>query len=120
MDGLRKLWWGNYSLPVAFWGFYVFGNLVMFLAPAITGAIFLTIIPGLRPIVFIVALGVSWAYWAVSSVGTWRSAEANKGDTRLWAIVVQIIVGLSAAAFVFRLINGGALNLISTTTGNWR
>jgi hypothetical protein len=119
MNILRRLWWGLYPLPTAFWGFYVFGGFVVFFLPIILGALLIMRLPQLRPTIYITTLCISWAYWATASVGTWRSADLYKGDGRFWPVAAKIVVGLVAASFFFRLINGGALMLVSRTMSNW-
>ena len=119
MNPLRKLWWGLYSLPAALWGFYVFGNFVAFFIPIILGSLLITKLPELRSIKYITTPCISWTYWAAASVGTWRSADTYKGSVRFWSTTAKIIVGLFALTFLYRLINGGALTLISKTMGNW-
>ena len=118
MSILRKLWWGLYPLPTAFWGFYVFGGFVVFFLPIFLGALLIMYVPQLRPIIYITALCISWAYWATASVGVWRSANFYKGTVR-WVLIAKTIVGLIAFSFFVRLINGGAHTLISRTMSNW-
>jgi hypothetical protein len=119
MDVLRKLWWGLYSLNKSFWGFYVFGGIGIMLLSTFLGALILTKFPQLRPIIYILGLCIMWSYWAVATVGVWRSANLYAGDGRIGPIAAKCVVLLVAGSFVFRLVNGGALTLIGRTMGSW-
>ncbi len=73
MAVLRKLWWGKYSLPVAFWGFYCGGWLVwvavfLLIFAASRFAMYASLAVDLSPIAWIVYV-LRLAYLVVSSVG---------------------------------------------------
>ena len=64
MDVIRKLWWGLYPLSN----------------------------PQLRPIIYILGLCIMWSYWAVATVGVWRSANLYAGDNRIGPIAAKCVV----------------------------
>ena len=85
MNAIEKLWRGQYSLPITYWGFGVLGTLVLraatwLLPPTITNAI-----------AAVVALCF---YLIVVQVGVWRAASAHKGPV-VWAWLAKVIAALS-------------------------
>jgi hypothetical protein len=107
---LRKLWFGVYSLPVAFWGFCVAGNLAVIFC-----AIFLGVLAGHMGLGTAgIALGalVIWAYWIVASVGVWKSADAYP-YTKFWPVIVKGLVLLYWGGFIYRASTGGLEALMS-------
>ena len=118
MSIIRKLWWGQYSLPQTFWGFYVFGFFAAFFLSATI--LFISYYLRLSTIGFIVGFLIVIAYWFIASVGVWRSAGANMTSpvwtVRVWAIAARGIVLLFAARATWSLVNGGALVLMERMT----
>jgi hypothetical protein len=119
MNVLRKLWWGLYPLNKSFWGFYIFGGVGVMLLSAFLGALILTEFPQLRPIVYILGLCIMWSYWAVATVGVWRSANVYAGDVSIGPIAAKCVVLFVAGSFVFRLVDGGALLTVGRTMSSW-
>lgn len=118
MDVIRKLWWGLYPLRQSFWGFYVFGGLGIMILTTILGALLLIKLPQLRPIVYTVGLCIVWAYWALATVGVWRSASLYTG-IKFWPIAAKFLIVVVVGNFIFRLVDGGAQTLIGRTMGSW-
>ena len=106
----KKLWFGVYSLPVAFWGFCVLGNVAVILLASIIGL--LSAHAGLAAIGIPVALLGVWGYWIVASVGVWKSAEAYP-FTRFWPLMAKGIVLFYWVAFLYRAANGGLEQLMA-------
>jgi hypothetical protein len=100
MDVLRKLWWGLYPLGRSFWGFYIFGGLAVMFVSMIVGALLVTKLPQLRPVVYITFLCVVWTYWAVATVGVWRSASLYTGDVSINPIAAKCVVLLVVGTFL--------------------
>jgi hypothetical protein len=119
MGVLRKLWWGLYPLGRSFWGFYIFGGLAVMIMTMIVGALILIKLPELRPVVYITFLCVVWAYWAIATVGVWRSAGLYAGDSSIAPIAAKLVVVFVVGNFLFRLVNGGAVTLIGRTMSSW-
>jgi hypothetical protein len=114
MAVLRKLWWGEYSLPVAFWLFYCIGTVAtIFLGGVI---LFLSRTINARPIAFIVCFALSYGYWLMASMGVWRSASPYWKSPiwmqRIWAAAARIVVAIGVARFVLGLIDGGAVAIV--------
>ena len=118
MSVLRKLWWGQYSLPRTFWGFYVLG---FFAAIFLSATILLTSYHlKLGTLGFIFGFSLFTIYWFIASVGVWRSAGPNMTSrvwtVRIWAIAARGIVLLFAVRAFWGLVNGGALALMERMT----
>jgi len=120
MTVLRKLWWGEYSLPVAFWLFYCLGMFVSLVVGAIV--LFKSRTIDARPIALIVCLALIWAYQLTASVGVWRSAAPYWTSPilmqRVWAMAARIVVAGLMARIVLGLIDGGAVALVQQMTGH--
>jgi hypothetical protein len=119
MTILRRLWWGTYSLGIAFWGFYCFGWLLVFLAAA-----FLSLSSSfihVHVIGFLLGQFVVWCYWITASVGVWRSAGLGMGSEiwldRVLPLLARSIVFFVAIDVLWRMVNGGALRLMEVVTG---
>lgn len=118
MDILRKLWWGQYSLSVTSWGFYITGFMLIF----ILAMLFLIIaqLLHINTLGFILGFAMLNGYWLAAAVGVWRSASSPMASKnrihRAWAIAARIVVMLSAARMVLHLANGGALWLMGRMT----
>jgi len=117
MGILRKLWWGQYSLPKTFWGFYVLG---FFACWAVVGLVYTPFfILHLRTIGFILTFIIFVSYETIAAVGVWRSANAYPfhGFAGFWAIAAKTVVCLVVGRFLWSLANGGALALMARMTG---
>ncbi len=114
MTVLRRLWWGTYSLPVAFWLFYCVGMAACLFLSAVILILSRTI--NAHAAVFIVCLALTWAYWFVALVGVWRSASPYWKSPiwmqRIWAAAARIVVAIGIARFVIGLIDGGAAGIV--------
>jgi hypothetical protein len=114
MGILRKLWWGQYSLGVAFWGFYV-GGLILSVA-----IFYIVIQHGLGPTASAGVIVVSLAYRFIASVGVWNSA-APRLKSAIWmdrmpGYLARFVVFIYAAKIIWGLMNGDALNLMNLIT----
>lgn len=70
-----KLWRGEYSLPKAFWAFFIFGTVVAPVIAMIVAIPFqLAGMPQAAPPLFFIAMIV---YPVFAAVGVWRSANAR-------------------------------------------
>jgi hypothetical protein len=113
MAVIRKLWWGQYSLSKAFWGFYVFGFIGF--------ALLVAVIDGLTfpfhgtGVGFVLGIAIVYLYGVIASVGVWRSASAYKAN-RVWPALAKAIVCIAIARVVWFLANGGALELFGRFT----
>jgi hypothetical protein len=116
MSILRKLWWGQYSLQKAFWGFYVLGFFVCWLVVGLVYAPFFIL--RLRTIGFILSFIIFISYQTVAAVGVWRSANTYpfRGFAGFWAIAAKAVVCLVVGRFLWALANGGALALMARMT----
>jgi hypothetical protein len=119
MEIIRKLWWGLYPLPRAFWGFYVLGFFAVWLIVGIPMAIFMGYFPGLRPIFKIVALLAIWGYWAVAAVGVWRSSNDSKHYIAFWRYAARTVVLISALKVIFTVSAGGGQLFVGGIMGSW-
>jgi hypothetical protein len=114
MGVLRKLWWGQYSLPMAFWGFYVFGwlaILILFFIILIASYSFHSGTVG-----FILGIIVLNCYWLMAIVGVWRSANAASKVSPIWPLAAKAVICLSVIRAVWWLMNGGAHTLMQRMT----
>ena len=106
MTIIRKLWSGAYSLPVAFWGFYVVGILVTVAAGGI-----ISFASGYLEVYWITLIAI-WLYGVVASVGVWRSAGASLKSpvllTKMWGYGARLIVLVAIARALFALYVGVA------------
>jgi hypothetical protein len=120
MTVVRKLWSGQYSLPVAFWLFYCAG---MVACPIVAGTIlFLSRTINARPVAFIVGFAFVNGYLLTVSVGVWRSATPFATSPiwmqRFWAAAARFVVIIGIARLVLGLMNGGAVALMQQVTGH--
>jgi hypothetical protein len=115
---LRKLWWGQYSLSQAFWGFYVVGFILVVILALILMIITRTL--HISTVGFIFGFAIVNCYWLAAAVGVWRSARVPMASTnrvcRFWAIAARGVVLFSAARMVLHFGNGGELWLMSRMT----
>ena len=97
MGMFRRLWFGQYSLAPAFWGFYLVG---MFVAAIVAGAISgVFIVFGFRQLGLLVAAVFYIAYLFVATIGFWRSA-GKYPYTLWWPIMAKFVVVLMTVPFV--------------------
>jgi hypothetical protein len=111
---LVKLWFGQYPLPLAFLGFYVFGYWAVMFVAALVAVIGMQLqLDGLG---FVVAFLILAGYWAIASVGVWRSAGVSMASenwvSKVEAIAARGLVLLVAAYALWSFYNGGALWLM--------
>jgi hypothetical protein len=101
MRVVRKLWRGEYTLPVAFWGFYCGGLLTGFLVALLmfsAGRILFYGGLAVDPIriASVVWDALFWCYLVVASVAVWRSAEPYWTSPirmrRFWAGAARVFV----------------------------
>jgi hypothetical protein len=119
MTVLRKLWWGKYSLPVAFWLFYCAG---IFACLLLAGTIlYLSRTINARPVAVIFCFALIYGYGLMASVGVWRSATPYWTSPiwmqRIWAAAARIFVAAWIAKSVLGWINGGAVAIVQQMTG---
>ena len=112
MSFFRKLWRGEYTLPVAFWGFFCGGLiawiLVFFLVFAAGRFVFyLTLGADPTSLALIVCSVVFHAYLIMASVGVWRSAEPywTSASGRFWAGAARVVVAMWMANVVVWSVN---------------
>ena len=114
---VRRLWDGKYTLPVAFWGFYVAGGIVcLVLAGVIVflgwETVFLHWRFDARPVTRALALALLYGYLLIATVGVWRSAGPGLASPiwlkRIWAGAARFIVAAWFGMIAFRLADGGA------------
>jgi uncharacterized membrane protein required for colicin V production len=119
MTMLRKLWWGVYPLGTAFWGFYVCGLMLCFIAGGLIS--FSSRYFHAHTIGFLLGLLLTWSYGIVASVGVWQSAKPGLADPiwmhRLWPISARGVVLIVVGRILWNLMNGGAANLMAIATG---
>lgn len=71
----EKLWAGKYSLPVAFWAWFILGSILAPIVAMIVGIPFyLAGLPQVMRPLFVIAMIV---YPIFAAVGVWRSANAR-------------------------------------------
>jgi hypothetical protein len=109
-----KLWRGQYSLPAAFLGFFIFGSWGALFVAAMVMLIFSQL--SFYAAGFVVAFLILVLYWLVASVGVWRSAGASMASgnwvSKLEAFLARGFVLLIAAYAAWSLYAGGALWLM--------
>ncbi len=120
MGVLRKLCYGQYSLPIAFWLFFVGGTVIGTVAIMILANF--TILDATKqhqPFLAIYAIGVLifYSYIATVAVGVWNSA-APRTKSAIWmeripAFLSRLVVFFYVAKLIWRTTNGGALNLFN-------
>lgn len=94
MNWLKKLWNGEYSLPMSYWVFMVLiGNIGFTLALLIAQTLS-------WPMLFLALVVVGLPYTVVAMVGTWRAANAYVG-WKGWAIAAQILIVFGVIRSVF-------------------
>ena len=103
LDGIRKIWRGEHSLFRAFWlYFYLCNNFVAAVAA-------LLILPlqflHLLWIGKLFVLAVWAAYFMISTIGVWRSANAYPGP-KIWAVLARL---LSFLATIFAILGMAAI-----------
>ncbi len=86
----KKLWRGEYSLPITYWVFNVLiGNLIL-------GNIIALIDPAKNISYFLVGLFLYLAYMITAAAGLWKSASLYKGNVP-WGIFAKISVVFGAS-----------------------
>jgi len=118
MGVLRKLWCGQYSLGVAFWGFYIVGFVVVLLLTGITFHVANQYRLGAMALA--IGLVLSWAYCIIATVGVWNSA-ALRIKSAIWmermpGYLARLVVLIYVGRVIWGLLNGGALNLMNLIT----
>lgn len=84
---IKKLWRGEYSLPITYWVFGVLGNI--FLGPPLN-----FIDPIASPVLFYSLLSLITVYSVIVAVGIWRSATKYHG-LLLWKYLAKIVAVIS-------------------------
>jgi hypothetical protein len=116
MRWLLQLWRGQYSLPVAFWGFYFVGSAFVVLLAAVVAAHFLYF--GARTLPLLL-LSSSWGYWVLASVGVWRSASTGKSHF-IFEVLAKLFILVMVARFIWFAATGGlqrVMAMISSALG---
>jgi hypothetical protein len=116
MTILERLWRGYYPLRRSFWLFYVAG---FFVCWTIAGILYIPFFfLHIRTLGFVTTFLCFAAYYVVTSVGVWRSANAYPytGAARWWAVVAKGVVCVVAARILWAWVNGGAANIIARVT----
>ena len=120
MSFFGKLWRGEYTLPVAFWGFYCAGLFAAFFLSGIL-LILSDVVDG-RRIAFGIGFVLICIYGLAATVGVWRSARPYWVSPiwmqRIWGALARILVALWAAKVVLNLIDGGALAVVQRIAGD--
>jgi quinol-cytochrome oxidoreductase complex cytochrome b subunit len=123
MKVLRTLCYGQYSLPIAFWVFGVGGVVIGTVATMVLAN--LTILDATRQrqpfyAIWVVGLLIFYAYIFFVAIGVWNSAgPGTKSEIvmeRIGAYATRFIVFGYTARLIFRLLNGGAVNLLNLIT----
>jgi hypothetical protein len=109
MGWLLRLWWGQYSLPAAFWGFYLAGGLGVFVLATVLAMPLLLF--DARPLALLLFVPLTWGYWFTASVGVWRSASAGKSHV-IYEMLAKLVVLLMVARFIWFAANGGLQRLM--------
>lgn len=110
MAWVSRLWWGQYSLPAAFWGFYVAGGLgVVIVALILALPLFMS---DARPLALLIFVPLTWSYWLLVSVGVWRSASTGKSHV-IYELLAKLVILLMVARFIWALANGGLERLLN-------
>ena len=103
-----KLVGGGYGLPITFWGFGFFGNLLM---KAFSLKILSLNQPGVSPLEALIyfAFLIIWTLYQFGTwVGIWKSSSKHNGK-KLWAILARATVVLFVAlvlVYLFVLLYG--------------
>jgi hypothetical protein len=108
MASIKKLWSGGYSLPVAFWLFYILGICIAFLLVVVI--VLAAIQVGRFDLGVVIASVPVWTCWIVSVVGVWRSAApyiAANGAKAFWGWAARILAALLTARGLYGLIFEG-------------
>ena len=103
MEIIRRLWWGLYPLPRAFWGFYVLGFIAVWLVIGIPAALLAGFFPAFRPPILLLGYALIWIYWAIASVGVWRSSNDDKNYIAFWRYLARFVILIYAFMFVRNL-----------------
>src|SRR5258706_124394 len=118
MSVIWGLWRGEYSLPKTFWGFYVGGILLAF----IIGTVIVIASNRMHFFAqgFLVAIVLLYGYGFIATIGVWQSAgteiKSPAWMNRVWGWAARLLIFLWSGQLLFKLINGGALNLMDRMT----
>jgi hypothetical protein len=91
---IRKLWNGEYSLPVTFWGFYVGVSILSLLAaiPILLASYRLNVS------VYSAIAAIRLVFLILVTVGVWRSAGHSIASpiwmSRFWGVAARVVVTL--------------------------
>jgi hypothetical protein len=118
MAVLTKLWRGEYSLPLAFLGFFVFGMWAALFVAAVVLFVFYQL--QLHTFGAAVACLLIASYWFITSVGAWRSAGPSIASknwvNRIEGLAARGVILLLAAYVLWSLWDRGALWLMQHAT----
>jgi hypothetical protein len=106
---LGRLYRGEYSLAVTFWGFFVAGNLVVWLVAALLAAPVLFFVSG--SLAYAMILALIFAYWCIVLIGIWRSAGSGRSRP-VYQIMPKVLIVLFIANTIWNLVNGEALRQV--------
>ena len=84
---LKKLWYGQYSLAVTFWAFYVGGYLLVVVA----GLVILSLSGGAQPVRTFNFFAQIF-YLFIASVGVWISADRAQSRVGAWAARAWVLL----------------------------
>jgi hypothetical protein len=98
MRVLKRLWYGQYSLAVTFWGFYVAGYVLVVMA-----CLVIFYLSGGPQPVRMFDFFAQTLYLFVASVGVWISADRAQSRVGAWAARAWVLVfGLTVIHNVYR------------------
>ena len=106
---LGRLYRGEYSLSVAFWGFLIGGTFAVALGAALLAVPLLFFASG--GLVYLMILALICGYWCIVFVGIWRSASTGRSHP-VYQIIAKVIIVLYIASFIWNLINGEILQQV--------
>jgi hypothetical protein len=102
-----RLYRGEYSLAIAFWGFLIGGTFAVGFAVALLAVPFLFFTSGI--LVYLMISALLTAYWCIVLIGIRRSAGRSHPFFRFVAKVLIVVV---VADFIWGLVNGEILQQV--------
>jgi hypothetical protein len=104
-----RLYRGEYSLSVAFWGFLIGGTFAVGVVAA-----FLAV-----PLLFFASGGVAYlmisallsGYWCIVLIGIWRSASTGRSHA-IYQITAKVLIVLFVVDVIWNLVNGEILRQV--------
>ena len=103
---LGRLYRGEYSLAVAFWGFLIGGTFAVGVVTVLLAVPLLFLVNG--GLVYLMMSALLSGYWCIVLIGIWRSASTGRSHL-IYQVLAKVLIVWFVVSLIWSLVNGEAL-----------